>query len=92
MALLVPKIGLMVKGSLGATWPSVQAEMASVLEIGRDRKKRMNKRGRREKKNIDEKIIMEIMDYKIHNDLPESLTKHQRYIIKRCTQESIYQY
>ena len=51
MALLVPKIGLMVKGNLGTNWPSVQAEMASVLEAGREKKKGMNKRERREKKH-----------------------------------------
>lgn len=81
MALLVPKIGLMVKRNLGANWPSVQAEMASVLEAGRDRKKRECAKEKEENKNMEEKIIKEIMDYKSHNNLPEGLTKHQRYII-----------
>ena len=50
MALLVPKIGLMVKGSLGATWPTVQEEMEDALEREREKKKRKKKRRRREKK------------------------------------------
>lgn len=50
MALLVPKIGLMVKRNLGANWPSVQAEMASVLEAGRDRRKKENEQKRKKRK------------------------------------------
>ena len=55
--------------------------MASVLGVRGIVKQKQNKT--KQKKNMDNTMFQEIMDYKAHCTFPEGLTKHQRYSIKR---------